>query len=199
MDAPAAPLYDDFIVDLDDDTIDDDNVDEDLLDLGFLDRNLSPISLVSLCAQKFVVYWVKCLSDFVLFRCANQMEDDVPIDEINTPGLCELCSFPLVNTTVPKHMRLFHPGCRGPCDGFAYGRDGVYRQGMFVGLCGTSSSSYLMCTQCRDRYLLEKEAKALRSPAKSATSGLPYAKLLQLAPDLLGSSAVTSEKGNYFY
>ena len=54
MDAPAAPLYDDFIVDLDDDTIDDDNVDEDLLDLGFLDRNLSPISLVSLCALKFV-------------------------------------------------------------------------------------------------------------------------------------------------
>ena len=79
------------------------------------------------------------------------------MDDLESPGLCELCNFPLTNTTVPKHMRLFHPGCRGPCDGYAYRADGVYAQGMFVGLCGTSSACYLMCNHCRERYLLEKE------------------------------------------
>ena len=51
MDAPTAPLYDDFIVDLDDDTVDDDDpAEDDLLDLGFLDRSLSPVSMVSRCS-----------------------------------------------------------------------------------------------------------------------------------------------------
>ena len=117
------------------------------------------------------------------------------MDDLESPGLCELCNFPLTNTTVPKHMRLFHPGCRGPCDGYAYRADGVYAQGMFVGLCGTSSACYLMCNHCRERYLLEKEFKAVRSSAAKSSSGLPYAKLLQLAPDLLGSPTAKSEKG----
>lgn len=60
MDAPAAPLYDDFIMDLDDDTMDDEPMEEDVLDLGFLDRNLSPVSVRARCSQGMVQCSLQC-------------------------------------------------------------------------------------------------------------------------------------------
>ena len=92
-------------------------------------------------------------------------------------------------------MRTYHPGCKGPSDGYAYRADGVYSQGLFVGLCGTAASYYLMCQQCRARYLVDKEIKASRTGAHKSSSDVPYAKLLQLAPDLLGSTDLLVDRG----
>ena len=92
-------------------------------------------------------------------------------------------------------MRAYHPGCKGPCDGYAYRSDGVYSQGLFVGLCGTAASYYLMCQNCRARYLADNEMKSGRSLAAKTGFDVPYGKLLQLAPDLLGSSDMTLERG----
>ena len=81
-------------------------------------------------------------------------------------------------------------GCQG------YRSNGVYQtflQGVFGGPCGSGNPHYLMCSECRDRYLAEGRAPSLRSHSDEATGlqgierTLPYARLLLMAPDLLGS------------
>ena len=71
---------------------------------------------------------------------------------------CELCGgvFPV---PVTQHMRQAHPGCQKPALGLGYNPDGHYCGG-WVGNCGEGgmqgSSWYLLCEDCRHRYLQQR-------------------------------------------
>ena len=57
--------------------------------------------------------------------------------------------------------------------------------------CGSGTFYYLLCQQCRQRYLAERPDLKHKSGGQStghraAEEDLPYARLLHLAPDLLG-------------
>ncbi|XP_048583459.1 probable E3 ubiquitin-protein ligase HERC1 isoform X5 [Nematostella vectensis] len=97
---------------------------------------------------------------------------------------CDICQ-----VTVPqfnKHMRTHHPGCGGNCSRHGYRSDGVYTDGWFGGICGTGLPYYLMCPECRDRYLAKAEELRTLAAIKGANISYNDAKLLMEAPDLLG-------------
>ncbi|CAD5232657.1 unnamed protein product [Bursaphelenchus xylophilus] len=81
-------------------------------------------------------------------------ENGAPIEE-----LCELCgeNFP---KPVTAHMRVKHPGCRGPCLGHGYNSVGNYTTG-WTGMCGEGGKGnavwYLLCPNCRTEILAKKE------------------------------------------
>lgn len=86
----------------------------------------------------------------------------------------------------------------GSCDGYGYRSDGAYTQSYMGGLCGSGNPYYLMCQQCRQRYLAERDAKIIKCSVTSEDD-LPYARLLQLAPDLLGSADLSMERSEKFF
>ena len=54
-------------------------------------------------------------------------------------------------------MRTRHAGCGGNASRHGYRSDGVYTDGWFGGICGTGVSYYLLCPECRERYLAKAE------------------------------------------
>ncbi len=82
----------------------------------------------------------------------------------------------------------------GSCGQQGYRSNGSYVEG-WHGVCGTGNPYYLLCSSCRDRYLTEHRAQA--DSADAAERNLPYAKLLLMAPDLLGS-VDSAEQGTTF-
>ena len=81
----------------------------------------------------------------------------------------------------------------GSCGQQGYRSNGTYVEG-WHGVCGTGNPYYLLCSTCRDRYLAEN--RAMSDSADCASRNIPYAKLLLMAPDLLGSTEKT-EQGMY--
>ncbi|ESO93791.1 hypothetical protein LOTGIDRAFT_205644 [Lottia gigantea] len=73
-------------------------------------------------------------------------------------SVCELCDFSFSHP-VTYHMRQAHPGCGRHACGKGYNSGGNFCGG-WAGNCGEGgiggSSWYLMCDQCRDKYLKEK-------------------------------------------
>lgn len=94
-------------------------------------------------------------------------------------AFCQLCAgFLLIGD-------ISHVVVAGSCGQQGYRSNGSYVEG-WHGVCGTGNPYYLLCSTCRDRYLTEN--RALSDSADCASRNIPYAKLLLMAPDLLGSS-----------
>ncbi|KAK3097022.1 hypothetical protein FSP39_005665 [Pinctada imbricata] len=79
-----------------------------------------------------------------LFNALRQIDEQASVT-------CEICSQETSNFN--RHMRVNHPGCGGPCGHHGYRSNGIYVDGWFGGRCGSGHPFYLMCQDCRDRYL----------------------------------------------
>ncbi|XP_078688080.1 putative E3 ubiquitin-protein ligase HERC1 isoform X3 [Branchiostoma floridae x Branchiostoma belcheri] len=96
--------------------------------------------------------------------------------------LCELCG--TTTSQFNRHMRTHHRGCGGSCGRQGYRSNGSYVDGWFGGTCGTGSPYYLLCGECRERYLAEGAQRDIvyadaTSPDRSTSS-------VKLSPDLVG-------------
>lgn len=69
---------------------------------------------------------------------------------------CELCSTTV--TWFNRHMHQYHPGCGKSCGHMGYRSNGSYVDGWFGGACGTGTPYYLLCQDCRQKYLQGKPA-----------------------------------------
>ncbi|XP_052100156.1 probable E3 ubiquitin-protein ligase HERC1 isoform X2 [Mytilus californianus] len=99
---------------------------------------------------------------------------------------CELCGQETVNFN--RHMRLEHPGCGGSCGNHGYRSNGVYVDGWFGGVCGFGNPFFLMCQNCRDRYMQASghNDQPSRSQTKPPTDKHAYSSVqANRAPDLL--------------
>lgn len=56
-------------------------------------------------------------------------------------------------------MRTSHPGCGSSNSRHGYRSNGQYVDGWFGGTCGTGSTYYLFCTNCRKRYTDKEKEK----------------------------------------
>lgn len=83
--------------------------------------------------------------------------------------MCELCGnfYP---HPVTYHMRQSHPGCGGRAGGKGYNSGGNFCVG-WAGNCGDGgiggSSWYLICDQCREKYLRQKKQTAPKEKKKT--------------------------------
>jgi hypothetical protein len=68
---------------------------------------------------------------------------------------CDICQIAVPQ--LHRHMRTRHPGCGGNSSRHGYRSDGTYTDGWFGGICGTGLSYYLLCPECRERYLAKAE------------------------------------------
>ncbi|ESP05641.1 hypothetical protein LOTGIDRAFT_181433 [Lottia gigantea] len=103
--------------------------------------------------------------------------------DVPDPIRCELCGHESFNFN--RHMRRYHPGCGGSCGSHGYRSDGLYDDGWFGGVCGSGHPFYLLCRECRERYL--QPARVSVSDTTNTTSFKPP-NTVPIAPDLLGNS-----------
>ncbi|XP_048738015.2 probable E3 ubiquitin-protein ligase HERC1 isoform X3 [Ostrea edulis] len=99
--------------------------------------------------------------------------------EDQTTVTCELCQQETSNFN--RHMRSEHPGCMGSCAQHGYRSNGIYVDGWFGGRCGSGHPFYLMCPDCRERYL---EARGNRENLQTSADPGENKPSLK-APDLL--------------
>nr|XP_022329995.1 probable E3 ubiquitin-protein ligase HERC1 isoform X2 [Crassostrea virginica] len=99
--------------------------------------------------------------------------------EDQTTVTCELCQQETTNFN--RHMRSEHPGCMGSCSQHGYRSNGTYVDGWFGGRCGSGHPFYLMCPDCRERYL---EARGNRENLLHSVESSDSQSSLK-APDLL--------------
>ncbi|XP_077870271.1 putative E3 ubiquitin-protein ligase HERC1 [Saccoglossus kowalevskii] len=64
---------------------------------------------------------------------------------------CDLCG--VTTSQFNRHMRTHHPGCGGSCGQKGYRSNGSFVDGWFGGACGSGNPYYLMCNDCREKYL----------------------------------------------
>lgn len=85
-----------------------------------------------------------------------------PIGVEKNETICELCVgvFP---RPVTYHMKNAHPGCGRNANGYGYNSSGTYCGG-WAGNCGdggmAGSSWYLMCRNCKSKYIQDRQDKA---------------------------------------
>ncbi|XP_043542936.1 probable E3 ubiquitin-protein ligase HERC1 isoform X3 [Chiloscyllium plagiosum] len=84
-----------------------------------------------------------------------------------------------------SHMKRHHPGCGESAGHLGYRSNGAYVDGWFGGECGTGSPYYLMCNNCRAKYLAEKP-RYKQAKLNRKTKGL--------APDLINKHENTPEE-----
>ncbi|XP_060677257.1 probable E3 ubiquitin-protein ligase HERC1 isoform X2 [Hemiscyllium ocellatum] len=84
-----------------------------------------------------------------------------------------------------NHMKRHHPGCGESAGHLGYRSNGAYVDGWFGGECGTGSPYYLMCNNCRAKYLAEKP-RYKQAKLNRKTKGL--------APDLISKHENTPEE-----
>ncbi|XP_067667414.1 probable E3 ubiquitin-protein ligase HERC1 [Haliotis asinina] len=94
---------------------------------------------------------------------------------------CELCN--QETGVMSRHLRLCHPGCGRISRGHGYDGTGRYEQVGYGGICGSGHPHYLLCRDCRDRYLLQRKHSTNIVP-ESVTEGNTD----KSAPDLLGAT-----------
>ncbi|XP_063955724.1 probable E3 ubiquitin-protein ligase HERC1 isoform X1 [Lytechinus pictus] len=70
---------------------------------------------------------------------------------------CELCN--TMVTWFNRHMHQHHPGCGKSCGHMGYRSNGSYVDGWFGGACGTGTPYYLLCQDCRQKYLQGKPSQ----------------------------------------
>ena len=85
--------------------------------------------------------------------------------------VCELCGESFTDP-VTYHMKQSHPGCRKHANGWGYNSRGGYCSG-WAGNCGDggsgSSTWYLLCKSCHEKYLTEKKAPSNESVSQAVT------------------------------
>ncbi|XP_062621584.1 probable E3 ubiquitin-protein ligase HERC1 [Saccostrea cucullata] len=99
--------------------------------------------------------------------------------EDQTTVTCELCQQETANFN--RHMRTEHPGCMGSCAQHGYRSNGIYVDGWFGGRCGSGHPFYLMCPDCREKYL---EARGNRENLQNSADLADHRSSVK-APDLL--------------
>ncbi|XP_053573264.1 probable E3 ubiquitin-protein ligase HERC1 isoform X5 [Bombina bombina] len=87
--------------------------------------------------------------------------------------ICELCEASVLSFN--QHMKRYHPGCGHSANRQGYRSNGSYVDGWFGGECGSGNPYYLLCGNCREKYL------NLKSKRKATTE-----KYKGHAPDLIG-------------
>ncbi|XP_030650140.1 probable E3 ubiquitin-protein ligase HERC1 isoform X2 [Chanos chanos] len=88
--------------------------------------------------------------------------------------LCELCEVNV--SSFNQHMKKSHPGCGRSANRQGYRSNGSYVDGWFGGECGSGNPYYLLCGNCREKYL----------NMKSKIKGALPERYKGQAPDLLG-------------
>ncbi|XP_066271875.1 probable E3 ubiquitin-protein ligase HERC1 [Branchiostoma lanceolatum] len=126
--------------------------------------------------QGYMICLLKVLMMFSVLSYAREA------DQGDEPVLCELCG--TTTSQFNRHMRTHHRGCGGSCGRQGYRSNGSYVDGWFGGTCGTGSPYYLLCGECRERYLAEGAQRDIvyadaTSPDRSTSS-------VKLSPDLVG-------------
>ena len=84
----------------------------------------------------------------IVNQLARQMASDSSVT-------CDICQISVQHFN--RHMRSHHPGCGGNCGRHGYRSDSVYVDGWFGGICGTGNPYYLMCRECRERYMAKAD------------------------------------------
>ena len=89
--------------------------------------------------------------------------------------LCEMCNH-YFQHPVTYHMRMAHPGCRGPAGGKGYNSGGNYCGG-WAGNCGDGGMGgsiwYLMCEKCRENNIKRIPAgQPPQQPQQKASAGV---------------------------
>ena len=163
--------------DLDEDLLDDDGMDN-MFSLDLSEREMARLDL----------------SDREIARVLES--PGVELEETEMVVLCELCQTRTSNLS--RHMRITHPGCGRSCGHQGYRSNGAYVDGWLGGACGTGNPYYLLCRECRGRYISDRQTQGLQNVDATGGSSaeLPYAKLLAAAPDLLGSPIACPDQGN---
>ncbi|XP_060677251.1 probable E3 ubiquitin-protein ligase HERC1 isoform X1 [Hemiscyllium ocellatum] len=110
----------------------------------------------------------------------NMCQDTSDVEEI---VICELCDTHTMQFN--NHMKRHHPGCGESAGHLGYRSNGAYVDGWFGGECGTGSPYYLMCNNCRAKYLAEKP-RYKQAKLNRKTKGL--------APDLISKHENTPEE-----
>ncbi|GCC28307.1 hypothetical protein chiPu_0006736 [Chiloscyllium punctatum] len=110
----------------------------------------------------------------------NMCQDTSDVEEI---VICELCDTHTMQFN--SHMKRHHPGCGESAGHLGYRSNGAYVDGWFGGECGTGSPYYLMCNNCRAKYLTEKP-RYKQAKLNRKTKGL--------APDLINKHENTPEE-----
>lgn len=93
----------------------------------------------------------------------------LPSDGLDKEVMCELCGYYYKNP-LTYHMRQAHPGCGNSASGFGYNSSGTFCGG-WAGQCGEGGvmgiTWYLLCQQCRERYLKQKrQLMVIEKPKK---------------------------------
>ena len=78
-------------------------------------------------------------------------------DNTHAPVTCELCITSVLHFN--RHMRNHHPGCGKSCGHMGYRSNGSYVDGWFGGDCGSGAPYFLMCRDCRKKYLQGKTSQ----------------------------------------
>ncbi|XP_019899964.2 probable E3 ubiquitin-protein ligase HERC1 isoform X1 [Esox lucius] len=94
---------------------------------------------------------------------------------------CELCS--TLTLQFNNHMKRHHPGCGQSAGRRGYRSTGAYVDGWFGGECGSGSPYYLLCSNCREKYLA----------ANLGEIGSQHDRMKGLASDLIGRLDSTSD------
>ncbi|XP_077988697.1 putative E3 ubiquitin-protein ligase HERC1 [Glandiceps talaboti] len=89
--------------------------------------------------------------------------------EGETNVVCELCG--VTTNQFNKHMRSNHPGCGGSCGQRGYRSNGCYVDGWFGGACGSGNPYYLMCHDCREKYLGKSTQKKVAFDFSNSPDG----------------------------
>ncbi|PIK37591.1 putative E3 ubiquitin-protein ligase MYCBP2 [Apostichopus japonicus] len=110
-----------------------------------------------------------------------------PIGVEKNETICELCVgvFP---RPVTYHMKNAHPGCGRNANGYGYNSSGTYCGG-WAGNCGdggmAGSSWYLMCRNCKSKYIQDRQDKAKdKDKVKKMKKKMPPLKTPKVIPPL---------------
>ncbi|CAH1796720.1 unnamed protein product [Owenia fusiformis] len=107
---------------------------------------------------------------------------------------CDLCQTHTSNFN--RHMRLNHPGCGGSSGKQGYRSNGSYVDGWFGGACGTGNPYYLLCSECREKYLCKnKKPQRFSSDIDGGDRSDP--RMMSYAPDLLGGDVCNSDETDF--
>lgn len=85
----------------------------------------------------------------------------------------------------------------GSCGNHGYRSNGVYVDGWFGGVCGFGNPFFLMCQNCRDRYMQMNNRNSLptRPPSRLSERLLVTSSQANKAPDLL--DIIDQSHGDY--
>ena len=111
------------------------------------------LKIVDSMTAKMTVMRLHVVEAVVVDTCSSKKEE-------RGRTVCELCNGAFPNP-VTYHMKAAHPGCGRVCGASGYKNTGDYSTSGWVGDCGEGGSGlstwYLMCKECRAKYLAKRD------------------------------------------